>query len=81
MKTSSIISILGLVAALSGIALYIYAVYLMPSYAGYSGGGMSGLPAAFMIMAAIGLIALGILVTAGSILVSLIKAGQASSKN
>ncbi len=81
MKTTSKISILGLVAALCGIALYIYAVYLMPSYAGYSGGGLSGLPAAFMIMAAISLIALGILVAAGSILVSLIKAGRVSSKD
>jgi len=72
MKTTSKISILGLVAALCGIALYIYAVYLMPTYAGYSGG-MSGLPAALMIVAAIGLIAMGIVVTVGSIFVSMIK--------
>ncbi len=80
MKTSSTISIFGLVAALCGIALYIYAVYLMPTYAGYSGGGMSGLPAALMIMTAIGLIAVGVLVAAGSILVSLMKARRTSSK-
>ncbi len=81
MKTTSKISILGLVTALCGIALYIYAVYLMPSYAGYSGGGMSGLPAALMIMAALSLIALGVLVTAGSILVSLVKGRRTSPKN
>ncbi len=80
MKTTSKISIFGLVAALCGIALYIYVIYLMPTYAGYSGGGMSGLPAALMIMTAIGLIAVGVLVAAGSILVSLMKARRTSSK-
>ena len=81
MKTTSKISILGLVVTLFGIALYIYTVYLMPTYAGYSGGGMSGIPAALMIMAALILIFAGIVITAGSIIVALIKAKQASPKN
>ena len=79
MKTTSKISLLGLIAALCGIALYIYAIYLMPTYAGYSGG-MSGLSTALMIMAAISLIALGVLIVAGSILVSLVKGRKASDK-
>jgi len=80
MKTTSKITILGLIAALCGIALYIYAIYLMPTYAGYSGGGMSGLPAAFMIMASLVLIGVGVMVTAGSILVSLVKGKKASPR-
>jgi len=81
MKTSSKISIFGLVAALCGIALYIYAIYLMPTYAGYSGGGISGLPAALMLMASMVLIGVGVLVTVGSILVSLVKGKKASPRN
>ena len=80
MKTSSKISIFGLVIALFGIAIYIYGVYLMPTYAGYSGGGMSGFAAALMIMAALAMIALGILIAAGSIIVSVMKSRRRSLK-
>jgi len=51
---------------LLGLALFIYA-YLLPAYEGYSGAGMSGLPAAFMIIAALILMGAGLLIAGGMI--------------
>jgi len=73
MKTSKKVTLFGLVVALLGIALYIYTAYLMPAFAGYSGGGISGLPAAFMILTALAMIVLGGLLVAGSIIVVFMK--------
>jgi len=57
---------------LIGSALFIYAAYLLPAYAGYSGAGLSGLPAAFMIMAALALIGLGAIVVLAAFIVQLL---------
>jgi len=55
----------------AGLALFVY-VYFLPPYAGYSGGGMSGLPAAFMMIAAIGMMTIGTITGLGFLVFSLI---------
>ncbi len=59
---------------LTGSALFIYAAYLLPVYAGYSGAGLSGLPAAFMLMAALALIGLGAIVVLAALIATLLRA-------
>jgi len=51
----------GLAGVLFGGGLYVYAAYFFPSSSGYGGAGLSGLPAAFTMLAAFGLMGLGAL--------------------
>lgn len=45
-----------------GLIMYLYLAYWKTPYDGYSGGGMSGLPAAFMMLLALLLMGLGAIV-------------------
>jgi hypothetical protein len=56
------IAVSGFAGTLLGGGLYIYAAYFFPSSGGYGGAGMAGLPAAFTMIAAFGLMGVGALV-------------------
>ncbi|MFD2586037.1 hypothetical protein ACFSQJ_03800 [Croceitalea marina] len=66
-KNKTVIKV-GFIAIIIGLALYTYMAYFTGSYEGYGGGGMSGLPAAVIIIISFIFMGLGIMMSLSALL-------------